>query len=153
MASNSEKVQPLHYITADVQIGSSPEQIDLTASPVCCKFIYGINAEGLTPFEYAISESKIGDKIKTSVKKEESAEFFSQFEGILSDMNSIPDTLFITINIRRVEKAESRDIIKAMAGGSECGCSCGCGGHDPLQGHGHCDEDSCKDHGSSHCRC
>ncbi len=133
--SNTEKIEPLKRVFLTLTAGSEPGKEDLTPEPFLFSFIYGVGSEGLCPFEYEIAERGEGDEVRFSLGKTESGAFFCHLMPMLHDFfprNPSSETLHLNAVIRKVENADSREVVREMAKLAECGDSCcgdGCCGH------------------------
>ncbi|MFO7685686.1 MAG: hypothetical protein R6V60_06305 [Desulfobacterales bacterium] len=96
-------------------------------------FIAGIASGGLSPFEYALLEKKVGDRVTVEIDPQSVAATFEHLQPPLTEMWDEAGPATLEARVIAVAQADSREIIKAMAAATGgCGdgqCSCGCGGH------------------------
>ena len=128
------KVENLKKITLSIQAGTSQSTMDLTPKYPEIEFIFGLGPEGMTPFEYELSDRTEGESILLHLKKEDCHSFFEHLNPPLMDLFNDRDDVYLKVNINAVTWAENRKIVKAMAdmaahGGAGCDCGCGCGPH------------------------
>jgi hypothetical protein len=127
------RIQLLKKVTISLKAGREPEKFDLTASPITLEFIYGVASDGLCPFESALNDKKVGDKLVLSVPTADAHEFFGhifQYLHHVFGVHILPGSISFAIEITAVSDADNREVVqalaKALAHGS-CGGSCGCG--------------------------
>jgi hypothetical protein len=98
-----------------------------TAPATPYTFIYGIGAQGLSPFEQALSERRPGEELTFEVHSDQ----WQAFWGHLSPCHIVerPSSASCQLKIRvlAVEPAASREVVKALAQSSACGEGCGGG--------------------------
>jgi hypothetical protein len=124
------KVENLKKITISIQAGTSQDMMDCTVKYPGFKFIFGLGAEGMTPFEYELLDKSEGEDVMIHLKKEDFSRFFEHLKPPLSDLFNKNDDAFLKVNIVSVAPAENREIVKSMAAVAshgESGCDCGCG--------------------------
>lgn len=128
-------IQYLKKVKLTVLAGSEPGRHNLTPSPVGFEFIYGLGAEGLEPFEMALSDKCSGDSLALTVAAGDAAAFLGRFLrpiGHLLGLHLFPSTLCLYLTVTAVADAENREVVQALArsaGHGGCGgsCDCGCG--------------------------
>lgn len=127
-------VDHLKKIRLKFEAGNSPELMDLKVTPSDFEFIFGIAAEGMTPFEYKLLNKSEGDNISLTITKETYGPLFEHLHPPVWDLLNGLNSLYLKVAIVSVLPAENREILKAMSemvahGSSGCGCdgSCGCG--------------------------
>jgi hypothetical protein len=80
----------------------------------------------LTAFEYALAGKRPGDKIQLHIQSSEMGPFFQHIRlPVLSRAGHLPD-FFLSVRVKDIQPADSREVVKALADAAECGCSC-CG--------------------------
>jgi hypothetical protein len=103
----------------------------LTGSPVSFEFIYGLASDGLCPFESALQDKRAGESLTLTVPTAETQEFFGHLFLPLRqalDLQIMPQTLALKVEITAVIDAGNREVVQALAkSGSGCGGSCDCG--------------------------
>ena len=127
-------IQPLKKVTLAVQAGGARGSFSLTPAPVTLDFIYGVGSDGLSSFEVALGERSPGEVVSFSVLNTDAADFFGNLYLPLRQTIGLhlpPTTLFLQLEIKAVEDADNREVVKALAGSlsHSCGggsCDCGC---------------------------
>jgi hypothetical protein len=127
-------VDHLKKITVSFEAGTSPENMDLEIYSPDFQFVFGIAAEGMTPFEYQLVGKSEGDVIPIFLKKKIVGQFFEHLQPPLWDLFNGRDAVYLKAKIIGIAPAENREVLKAMSemvahGGGACGCDgdCGCG--------------------------
>lgn len=125
-------VTHLKKITLSFEAGTSPENMDLEVNPPKFQFVFGLAAEGMTPFEYKLLDKTEGDVVSLFLTKEALGRFFEHLQPPLRDLFNGRDSIYLNVRIVAVAPAENREILKALSemvarGGSGCGCDGGCG--------------------------
>ncbi len=126
-------VQSLKKIQVAIHVGKSPDQADVSGSPVVLAFIHGVASEGLCPFESALHGRREGERVVVNLKTAALHEYFGHIYHAIHQALGLPatlETVSLAIEVVAVTDAEDREIVKATAralshGG--CGGSCGCG--------------------------
>lgn len=93
------------------------------------EFIFGLATQGLTPFEKALSEKRKGDSIRMRIDTESQYDILGHLAcGVFQSVRLAPPVV-LEFTVTDLEKADNRELIKAMAQLSSCdsGCDCGCG--------------------------
>ena len=131
-------VQNLKKITLSFQAGTSADMMDLMPMNPQFEFIFGLSAEGMTPFEYELVDQPEGQDVLLHLDRQSLGNFFEHLNVPLLDLFSNRSTLYLKVKIEAVTTADTREIVKALAqmteysdSGCSCGCdggSCGCGG-------------------------
>ena len=127
------KVENLKKIALSIQAGTLQDTMNLIPKYPNIGFIFGLGAEGMTPFEYELAEKVEGENILIHLRKEDFYCFFEHLNPPLMDLFDRREDVYLKVNIDAVTPAENREIVKAMAakaahGGAGCDCDCGCGG-------------------------
>ncbi|MFZ0611306.1 MAG: hypothetical protein WAM73_03625 [Desulfobacterales bacterium] len=120
-------VDHLKKITLTIAATSPDTEAGTLLRPQGLTFVYGLGTAGLTPFEYALAGKTAGDVVAISLRTSEAALTF----GHLQPLVKIPSAAEVQLKVRveKIEPADGREIISAMAAATECGCDCGCGGN------------------------
>lgn len=127
------KIGNLKKVLLAIGAGAEKGSSTLTPEPVAFSFIYGIAAEGISPFESALYEKRVGEVIAITVSASETSEFFAHLLLPLREQLKLlimPETLCLEITVKDVFEADNREVVQAIAGAagqSGCGGSCGCG--------------------------
>jgi len=131
MGNNSNIAGPLKKITLNYTAGTTPELKNLITAPEPLEFIFGIETEGLTPFECALDGKQTGDKGTIEIIKGDMGEIFGHIIPCTQLFPVSAGHFYLHYNITGISDASAREIIKSMAasgGGCGDGCDCGCGG-------------------------
>jgi hypothetical protein len=128
---STQKVENLKKITLSMAAGTSPDDMNLTPAPFSFEFIFGVGQQGLTPFEYALADKTEGDEIVLDINPNEIEQVFEHLALPIRCRLKETQRFFLKACIENISPADSRAIVKAMAGTAECGegCDCGCGSH------------------------
>jgi len=131
MDSKNEKVDNLKKIALTLESGTAPDKMDLTPLPVPWEIIFGIGSEGITPFEYEIVNRSIDDEILIRLTREEIPFKFKHLTQFILENIETRDFFYLKVRIVNISKADSREVVKALAGNVKHGngCGCGCDGH------------------------
>ena len=129
----SPTVDNLKKITLAIEAGTSANDLNLTAPPQSMTFVYGLGTVGLTPLEYTLADKSAGDVVLVSIQAGELARTFGHLRPLFKVDFDDTAEIHLRVRVDKIEPAESREIISAMAAAAECGCDCGCGGK-----HGSC---------------
>jgi hypothetical protein len=127
--NETPRVAPLKRVCARVEAESAAA--DPSTSCLEVTFIYGIGSTGMPPFECLLTGKSEGDQIIFPLAKAEAEDFFGHLAPLFAGLCDRQPEVFFRIHIVRVETADARDVVKAMAemsaGGHGAGCDCGCG--------------------------
>jgi hypothetical protein len=126
MNEQQQTIGPLKKIRLLFEVGTGPDQTDLTAEPIPFEFIFGAGSQGLSPFEFEIAGKKEGDNLSLRTRPEEVS---GLFQHLLVPLFPIPEgtrIFFLKVKIAKVSEADPKEVIKAMAEAAECGDHC-CG--------------------------
>lgn len=126
MNEHKAKVENLKKITLSVTAGTEPDATDLTPQPFEFEFIFGLGAEGLTPFERELADKSEGDEISVCVKPETVRNIFEHVCFPLNRLSRLPASFFLKARILHAVPAESKEVIKGLASLASCGDHC-CG--------------------------
>jgi FKBP-type peptidyl-prolyl cis-trans isomerase 2 len=122
-------VENLTKVTVTLEVGTAPDRFELTPEPARADFFFGIGKEGLTPFEAALYGKKPGDQVILSLQTDRLAPTLGHLCRILPPVAETADACHLKVRIVDVRTAQDREIVKAMAQASECGCDGQCCGH------------------------
>jgi hypothetical protein len=128
MNHQNQNVGSLKRIRVSLEAGSTPAAMDLTAEPLSLQFIFGIAAQGLTPFEYALADRVVGDRVLLKVDPLHISEFFGHLHGQLPNIGKGRDEFYLKVQVEAAAPAGPEEVVKAMAGLASCGDHC-CGDH------------------------
>ena len=126
MEERNAKVGPLKKITLILEAGMEPETMDLTREPVSYDFIYGIGMQGLSPFEFALSDKRAGDILDFRLRGEEMLSFFQHLSIPQLTVLEGVSSFHLKVQVVGITEPDQREIIKAMAEAAERGDSCCC---------------------------
>jgi hypothetical protein len=121
---NESKVGALKKVELTFEVGTARESSDVTGGPREFSFIFGIGTEGLSPFEFYLSNKHTGEKVSLEM---DPVDIPATFQHIAIPLPQIPGTIrlvYFTFEIKSVAAADNREIIGAMAQISECGSHC-----------------------------
>lgn len=127
---HKKRVQMLKKISISIKAGTQPNGNNLIANSTTFDMIFGIGVEGLTPFEYLLSEKVEGDSFSLELHPDEVCRTFQHITlpHFVTPESSEP--IFFNFQVIKVDEAHQREVIKAMAELSSCsGGSCECCGH------------------------
>ncbi len=123
---SSGRIEPLKKVVLSLEVGTTPEQMDLTPQPFHFEFIHGLGTTGLSPFEQMLAGKGPGDEISMQIPMEAQKHFLGHlvFPPILfpSDLK----VLHLKARVEKVSTATSREVVQGLAKGTECGDGC-CG--------------------------
>ena len=111
---------------------SDKKKRSICKAPQPFVFIYGCASTGLNPFELELADKMEGEKLQMELKTSELAgklgHLHQQMRHALG-VQILPSELKLQVKIGKVENADEREIIQAIAGslGSSCGGNCDCG--------------------------
>ena len=125
-------VDYLKKVTLEVEAGAGPNDMNLTNGPLQHTFVFGIGADGITPFEKVLFPGGIGDEQTFEIQKENACDLLGHLRIDLMGQLPSPPPFFLKACITHIVQAENREVVKAMAAsisecGDDCDCGCGCG--------------------------
>lgn len=126
MRENGLAVAPLKKISLMLEAGTGPGKTDLTAKPIPFEFIFGVGAQGLSPFELELADRKEGDGLSIPVKREEQSDFFQHLFVPALTMPESTGAFYLKVKILKVSESDPKEVIKAMAEAAACADHC-CG--------------------------
>jgi hypothetical protein len=127
-----QTVEPMQKVIVAMSAGRGPEDEPYPLSEARAEFVYGIGTGGMTPFEYLLAGRAQGDRVHFWLERSDQQRFFAHLPPPALFPAAGHERVYVTARIERIEKAQSREIIKAMAeaaaqGGEGCDCGWGCG--------------------------
>ena len=126
MGENRQAVGPLRKISLLLEAGTGPDKTDLSAGPVAFEFIFGVGSRGLSPFEFQLANKKEGDGLSLRIRGEEVVDLLQHLLiPSLAALESVA-AFYLKVKIVKVNEADPKEVIKAMAEAGSCGDSC-CG--------------------------
>ncbi len=120
--NSGRKVEPLKKVTLSIEAGTTPDAMNLTPTPQSLEFVFGVGSDGLTPFEYALVDKSEGDEASIRLNSNELCSLPGNAFGPFSHMPPGRESLYVKATVLRVLPADNREVIKAMAGSTGCGC-------------------------------
>lgn len=118
-------IEPLTKVTLSVQTESLEGHKQDSGRTIT--FIYGIGTAGLADFELALARNPEEETVRIQLKPSVAPIFFGHLYGLFRDWLPTGYEIALTFRLQSSEAASSREVVKSMAGGQECGCGCGCG--------------------------
>ena len=128
MNENKEKIGHLKKVHLSLETGRSPDSMDLTPTPLRFEFIFGLGTEGLTPFEYELTERAAGETFVLSVSKEHIPILFGHLACLLPVLPEESEPFYMKIGLLKMSFVDQREVIRSMAETIGCGDHC-CGEH------------------------
>jgi hypothetical protein len=124
-------VEPLQKISVTLRAGATPGDMNLPLPRPGLTFICGIGTGGMTAFEYLLAGRGAGEEISFHVTRSGMEPFFEHLAPAFSAPFKDRDEVHFQVGISRIEPADGREVVRAMAeltahAGSG-GCDCGCG--------------------------
>jgi hypothetical protein len=131
MKENATTIDPMKMVTVEITEGRDADQAGLVPEPLEERFIFGIGASGLSPFEMILSGRTVGETVNFSVPAAAQFEFFGHVIPPCLQPPKGVQTLHYTARVKAIRPADGKEVIKALAAQTGCGdgCDCGCGGH------------------------
>lgn len=127
MPERMQTIENLMKVTLNIQV-VEPSDADDSGAPFV--FIYGIGPSGITPFEKALHGKGIGDRVRLDVTPSAFCETVGHLDLPLRRPSGIMAPVSFQITVIDLERAQDREVVKAMAAGGSCSdCGCGCDGH------------------------
>jgi hypothetical protein len=126
MTKGDETVSYLKKVRLLIQAGTSHRSSDLTSGTVEMEIVFGVGTHGLTPFEAQLADKPVGTQLDLQLPAEGLHVFFGHIFPPLRRLPDHPATVFLQAQIDTITKAESRDVVKALAEVANCGDHC-CG--------------------------
>jgi hypothetical protein len=128
MNDNKKKIRNLEKVHLSIETGRTPDSMDLTPRPIPFNFIFGVGTNGLTPFEYELTERTVGETLVLSMTMEKIPELFGHLSFHFPPLPEISEPFYLKIRLLEVSQADQREVIKSMAETTGCGDHC-CGEH------------------------
>jgi len=127
MPDTTPTIENLMKVTLDITADGEKGTNDQTA---VFEFIYGVGAEGITPFEKALFGKSVGDRVRLEIGPADYRETVGHLELPLFEQIGIAKATCLKTTVAGIAKPEDREVVKAMASPGSCSeCGCGCGGH------------------------
>ncbi len=118
-------VEPLTRIRAELQVGppgaaGEPRRAELD-------FIVGVGSGGFLPLEGLLLGRRPGERISFRLRAGEIDRFCGHLGLLLAPVLEGLEEADIALELRAVDPAAPREILRAMAEAAACGPACGCG--------------------------
>ena len=125
-----DKVENLKKVKLSMEAGTTAERMDLTPTALEYEFIFGIGSDGMCPFEYQLINKNEGDIVLLRLKKEEIHLFLGHLQPPILNLLEEKKSIYINVKIAKIEQADSKEVVKALAKlashAGDCDCGCGC---------------------------
>jgi hypothetical protein len=122
-------VQPLKKVTLSVNVSTQAEGNNPDQDSQTFQLIFGLGTEGLTPFEFLLSKQMQGDIFSLKLHPNDICHTFKHITLPHFDIPNSAESIFFTFQMIKIEEADHREVIKAMAELNSCGGSCECCAH------------------------
>jgi hypothetical protein len=129
MFDHNLPVQPLKKITLSVNASTQAEGNNSDNDSQTFQFIFGLGTDGLTPFEFLLSKQMQNHIFSLKLHPDDICQTFKHINVPHFDIPESAESIFFTFQMIKVEEADHREVIKAMAELSSCGGSCECCAH------------------------
>ena len=130
LTDSKAPIQALKKVSLSIKAGTFPGGDDLIAQNTTMDLIFGLGIEGLTPFEFLLSDHIEGSSFSIKLKPHEVCPTFQHITLPLFDCPDSTEYIFFSFTVIKIKEADNREVIKAMAELSSCsGGSCDCCGH------------------------
>lgn len=127
MPSTNQKIENLMKVSLNLQTGIASAEGDTGSA---FEFIFGVGPSGITPFEKALFDKRVGDRIRLDIAPSDYCQTVGHLELPLREQTGILAPVCLQVTVTGVVRAQDREVVKAMASGGSCSdCGCGCGGH------------------------
>jgi hypothetical protein len=126
---HKSSVQPLKKVTLSVNASTQAEVNDPDQDSQTFQLIFGLGTEGLTQFEFLLSKQMQGDIFSLKLHPNDICQTFKHITLPHFDIPKSAESIFFKFQMIKVEEAEHREVIKAMAELNSCGGSCECCAH------------------------
>jgi hypothetical protein len=114
MSNSGEVIEFLKKVTVMMEWDGRQSQFD---------FIFGIGAEGLSPLEFDLAGKEVGHESEYNLIRGQLDRLFQHLSPPLL-LSDVPDAFTLKVRVLGIGKADQKEVIKAMAETSSCGC-CG----------------------------
>jgi hypothetical protein len=129
MDTNTDVIGYMKKITVSLEAGTSPDSMDLSRHPFSFQFIYGVGTEGVCLYEKALFEKRTGEETLLWVDRHQTGEVFGHLKQSLITFLPMAAPFYLKSTVTAIETADNREIVRAIAKGTESSdCGCGCGG-------------------------
>lgn len=128
METQGKTIEMLDMVALDLRAQPCTGAGD--GAPTRVAFIFGLGTMGTTPFENLLFGKAPGDVLSLRIDAAHAPHLFGHLQcTVLQALPQVPP-FDLQVTVRSVEKADNREVVKAMARMGGCGgdCGCGCGG-------------------------
>lgn len=128
MTTSVQTIGPLTKVTLAITFRTDAADLPATA-PKNVTFIYGVGSDGITPFEKALYGKSPRESVNLRVDTDHALSLFGHLACEIVAPPPLSPPYELNATVLSVEKADDRELVKAMATSSQCGagCDCGCG--------------------------
>jgi hypothetical protein len=123
-----QKIENLNKVTLSLEAGTSSDHMNITPQPTEFEFVFGLGTFGLTPFEFTLADKICGDEILVQLRAENLQRYFEHISLPIFLYTKDHNSFYLKARIVNVSRADSQELLKAMAHIANCGDSC-CGHH------------------------
>ena len=127
MESSQRQIGPLSKVALIIQSETDEFQV---SDNTFFEFIFGVGSTGITPFEKALADRRVGDVITINHPENLTCSFFGHIPFPLKAGGTHRKAHEIRIRIESITEASPREVVAALAAATEWGhggCGCGCG--------------------------
>ncbi len=125
MINKNNQIQNLRKVTISIRVIDSVPNTELESQfDLQVSFIFGIGSVGLTPFEYELAKRNEGDIFVYSTEGLGPEMAFGHIAIWFMPHLKVLRAKKLLIRVDRVEEANQREIIKALAEVAQCGDDC-----------------------------
>lgn len=131
MTDQKAHVDYMCKVGVQLEACTQEKEVIPQAAPFSFEFIFGIGSQGISPFEKQIFGKRVGDELAILLAPQHGDHIFDHLTCNLKERPDLLGHPYLKISVQSIHKANSREVIKAMAeaaGGCGEGCDCGCGG-------------------------
>ncbi len=122
-----KKVDNLKKVTLRLEAGTTAEHMDLIPAASEFEFIFGIGPAGMCPFEYELIHKNEDEIVLLHLNKEEIHHFLGHLLLPVFDLFEENKSFFLKVKIIKIDPADSKEVVKALAETTSHSSGCGCG--------------------------
>jgi len=121
--------ESLKKVTVTFKVATESGQAGPVYRALDFDFIYGVGVGGLCPFELQLAGKAVDESVSLRLDRNRIGVFFEHLRPPITGLFGHRDHIVISATVRRIEAAQTREIVRAVAAsaGGEGGCNCGCG--------------------------
>lgn len=131
MEEMPKKVQVLEKVNLLFSVLEDDRAEPVDGQEWSLSFVYGLGAEGLTPFEQDLADKSVGESLLIRLSTARLSWYFHDLKLPPLPIPTGKEIFFLRVRIVGIEPVSQRELIRAMAATTEChhdGGGC-CGGH------------------------